>query len=212
MTSADQTAEERWYGPIPSILSPHLCIAFVNSRYEDHTGTGEVYECLEMPRWRSWFLDRAGIKVKQPLTPETFSQLRHVRAVLRDLLEERARPDPSTISWINSYLAAAPTTWQLRRTGRGARMEMTWGADWSSVIAAVLTSYAQLLESGRIDRVRRCANPHCTWLFYDESRNASRRWCDPRVCGNLQGVRAHRERSRTQSPTRGTSPSGKASS
>jgi predicted RNA-binding Zn ribbon-like protein len=174
-----------------------------NSRYEDHTGTGEVYECLEMPRWRDWFFDQAGIAVEQPLTPRALSELRRVRAILRDLLEERARPDRDALAWINAHLAASPVTWQLRRVGGDVRLEMTRPGDWSALIATVLTSYGHLLETGRLDRVRRCANPHCTWLFYDESRNASRRWCDPHVCGNLHGVRAHRERARQQSDARG---------
>lgn len=203
MTERERGTEDRWDGP--TVFSPQLCIAFVNSRYEDHTGTGEVHECLEMPRWREWFFGRAGIAVKQPLTPETLRELRSVRAGLRDLLEKRAQPDPEATSWINSYLAASPGTWRLRRVSAGVGMEMTWGENWSGVIAAVLTSYGRLLESGHVDRVRRCANPHCTWLFYDESRNASRRWCDPRVCGNLHGVRAHRERSRKQSRVTTTS-------
>jgi predicted RNA-binding Zn ribbon-like protein len=202
MSHAERATEDRWPGPIPHTLSPYLCIEFVNSRFEDHTGTGEAYDRLEMPRWREWFADRAGIAVKHPPTPESFRELLHVRAFLRSLLEERAQPDAGAVSRINRYLAASRPVWELSRVGAGFRIQMTWGTDWSAVIAAVLTSYGQLLESGHADRVRRCANPHCTWLFYDESRNASRRWCDPRVCGNLHGVRAHRERSRTQARPR----------
>ncbi|MBV8999090.1 MAG: CGNR zinc finger domain-containing protein [Solirubrobacterales bacterium] len=202
MNQAKRAAEDRRPGPIPHTLSPYLCIEFVNSRFENHTGTGEAYDRLEMPRWREWFADRAGIAVKHPPTPESFRELVHVRASLRSLLEARVQPDARAVSWINRYLAASPPVWQLSREGVGFRMQVTWGTDWGAVIAAVLTSYGQLLESGHADRVRRCANPHCTWLFYDESRNASRRWCDPHVCGNLQGVRAHRDRSRRQAHPR----------
>jgi predicted RNA-binding Zn ribbon-like protein len=40
--------------------------------------------------------------------------------------------------------------------------------------------------------VRRCANPLCRFTFLDRSRNRSRRWCDPRGCGNRIRVRRHR--------------------
>jgi predicted RNA-binding Zn ribbon-like protein len=63
---------------------------------------------------------------------------------------------------------------------------------WSAVIANVLISYGALITDGHIRRVRSCANPDCTFLFYDESRNGSRQWCDPARCGNLLAVRRHR--------------------
>ena len=199
MTGGAQLDEDGWPGPIPYTLSPYLCIEFVNSRFEDHTGTGDVYDRLQLPRWRAWFASRAGIRIERPPTPETHRDLLSVRARLRDLLESQALPDPGAISWINRYLAASTPAWQLRRTATGVQLELAWDADWQALIAAVLASYGQLLEDGRIERVRRCANPHCTWLFYDESHNASRRWCDPHRCGNLVGVRAYRERSRARS-------------
>lgn len=199
MPASNQGINHPWEGTTPYTLSPYLCIEFVNSRFENYTGTGEVYDRLEMPGWRKWFLDRAGIPLKQPPTPETFHELRHVRTTLRELLAQRARPDARAMSWINGSLAASPPVWQLRPAGAGVQMHMTWDADWTAVIAAVLTSYGRLFENGTIDRVRECANPHCTWLFYDESRNGTRRWCDPRACGNLHNVQAHRERSRVRS-------------
>lgn len=199
MPSSNHAINHRWAGAIPYTLSPYLCIDFVNSRFDNYTGTGEVYDRLEMARWRKWFLDRAGVSLKQPPTPATLNELRHVRTRLRELLKRRGRPTPQTMSWINRYLAASPAVWHLRSAGAGVEMQMTWDADWAGVIAAVLTSYGRLLENGTIDRVRECANPHCTWLFYDESRNATRRWCDPQACGNLHNVHAHRERSRDRS-------------
>jgi predicted RNA-binding Zn ribbon-like protein len=199
MPSSERRAVDRgWAGPIPSTLSPYPCIEFVNSRFESHIGTGEVYDRLEMPEWRAWFLERSGLRQPPAPTPETLTELRHVRTQLRELLQRGARPAPRTMSWINDLFAASPAVWQLRGTGAGVEMHLTRAADWSGVIAAVLQSYGELLESGGIDRVRECANPHCTWLFYDKSRNGTRRWCDPQACGNLHNVHAHRRRSRAQ--------------
>jgi predicted RNA-binding Zn ribbon-like protein len=36
-----------------------------------------------------------------------------------------------------------------------------------------------------------CAGEGCGWMFLDESRNASRRWCDSRDCGNRERVRKY---------------------
>jgi predicted RNA-binding Zn ribbon-like protein len=39
-----------------------------------------------------------------------------------------------------------------------------------------------LLFRGPLDRIRAC--PTCDWLFLDQSRNRSRKWCDMETCGN----------------------------
>lgn len=55
---------------------------------------------------------------------------------------------------------------------------------------------AHLLIGDRRDRVRECASPTCAWLFVDQSRNRSRRWCDMTDCGNRAKARRHYERQR----------------
>ena len=62
------------------------------------------------------------------------------------------------------------------------RYELSWGVD--SHIAVVVRSAVELLSSDELARVRVCAADDCDWLFVDESRNGSRRWCDMKVCGN----------------------------
>jgi predicted RNA-binding Zn ribbon-like protein len=60
----------------------------------------------------------------------------------------------------------------------------------------VAQSAAELLTSERLDRVKVCAGDGCGWMFLDESRNNSRRWCDSRDCGNRERVRRHLARKR----------------
>ncbi len=60
----------------------------------------------------------------------------------------------------------------------------------------IALSAARLLTSDRLHSVRECAADDCAWLFLDESRNHSRRWCDMRVCGNREKARLHYHRSR----------------
>ena len=45
---------------------------------------------------------------------------------------------------------------------------------------------------GSLERIRECPGQGtCGWLFLDLSKNASRRWCDMRVCGNRAKARRH---------------------
>ncbi|HKA53083.1 MAG TPA: CGNR zinc finger domain-containing protein, partial [Candidatus Binatia bacterium] len=59
------------------------------------------------------------------------------------------------------------------------------------MLAPVLWSAADLLTHAGRGRVRRCANNACLWLFVDESKAGTRRWCDMSSCGNRAKSRRH---------------------
>ncbi|MEU4603874.1 CGNR zinc finger domain-containing protein [Kribbella sp. NPDC023972] len=46
-----------------------------------------------------------------------------------------------------------------------------------------------LLTGPRAGRIKRCAG--CPWLFLDQSKNGSRRWCSMEICGTSQKVRLY---------------------
>ena len=60
-----------------------------------------------------------------------------------------------------------------------------------ALLAPVLWSAGDLLASGKLDKIRRCANPECLYLFLDESRAGKRRWCTMSSCGNRAKARRH---------------------
>ncbi len=182
---------------IPHTLSPFSCIDFVNSRFTDHTGTGEVFDRLQSAEWREWFAQRCGVIPHRPASVATIRALAQLRDVVRNLLESGRPPDNATLAQLNEVLGAADQVWELSRARRNTRLSLTWrNADWAAVMSAAVASYGELLASGRIRRVKVCANPGCTFIFFDESRNRSRRWCESAACGNLVKVRAHRARQR----------------
>ncbi len=45
-------------------------------------------------------------------------------------------------------------------------------------------------------RIRRCEGERCVLLYYDTSRNRSRRWCDMAACGNRAKSAAHYARAK----------------
>ena len=52
-----------------------------------------------------------------------------------------------------------------------------------------------LLESDRLDRIKRCpGGGDCGWLFLDSSKNATRRWCSMEGCGNRAKLRRFHKR------------------
>jgi len=62
-------------------------------------------------------------------------------------------------------------------------------------------SAADLLASERLPRVHECQGQDCGWLFLDQSRNHSRRWCDMADCGNREKARRNYARKRGAATT-----------
>lgn len=111
-------------------------------------------------------------------------------------------PDKDVLSVLNGELSGALSRlrvvyapedaygWSWDRGGDGHVPEMDWPL-WP-----VVRSAADLLTSPKLDRVKVCAGEGCGWMFLDESRNGSRRWCASGDCGNRERVRRHLVRKR----------------
>jgi predicted RNA-binding Zn ribbon-like protein len=92
------------------------------------------------------------------------------------------------------------------RTAPFARLSSTpegfaWSLDpaapsFDAALRPLAESAVELLTSPKFARLRRCGNSTCYWLFLDETKNCSRRWCEMASCGNLMKVRRHRARQR----------------
>lgn len=81
----------------------------------------------------------------------------------------------------------------------GDRFEWTWRdvADLRLPTWAAVTSAMKLLTEGDLARVKQCPGAgDCGWLFYDTSRNRSRRWCSMEGCGSRVKMRRHYARRR----------------
>jgi predicted RNA-binding Zn ribbon-like protein len=79
----------------------------------------------------------------------------------------------------------------------GANGALAW--DWEDeggsadlMLWPIARSAADVLTSPReLARVRQCPGAGCGWVFLDETKNRSRRWCDMDVCGNRAKARRH---------------------
>lgn len=89
-------------------------------------------------------------------------------------------------------LAKAPTRNRLERAGE----RYAWHVDQlrlsvPDILAPVLWSAGDLVLNAQHRRIRQCANVRCLWLFVDESKSGTRRWCDMTSCGNRAKARRH---------------------
>jgi len=84
------------------------------------------------------------------------------------------------------YLHASPAGyhWDWRAVGNPELARAYW---------PVVRAAAELLTSpALLERLGQCADPHCGWLFFDTSKNHSRKWCDINDCGNRAKQRRYR--------------------
>lgn len=74
--------------------------------------------------------------------------------------------------------------------------EWQWDADpmLERILWPMAESTASLLTSRELEKVRECEASDCSWLFLDNSRNHSRRWCTMSACGNREKARRHYRR------------------
>ncbi len=122
-------------------------------------------------------------------------------AVLRPIAGG-VRPDADALARLaaEEAEALAAATLVPARHGHEPGYEWSWDADASlqRPLREVVHSASQLLTSPTITRVKQCAG--CDYLFLDESKNRSRRWCSMQDCGTAQKasryVAARRARAR----------------
>jgi predicted RNA-binding Zn ribbon-like protein len=64
----------------------------------------------------------------------------------------------------------------------------------AAIVASVLWSAADTIARPDSARLRECANDQCLWLFLDDSKNGTRRWCSMQACGNRAKAHRHYQR------------------
>lgn len=179
-------------------MTSELCIDFVNSLYKIHS-TGSYEDRLPWPRWRQSFTARHGLLLESGLKLP-LQHLTRERGEIRRILETWSGGGGVTaadIDRLNRLLAAAPGSRAVREVdGMPALAFEPARRDWTWLLAEVAASAVELMATAAPARLKVCGNPDCTWLFYDQSHNSSRIWCDVRACGNLVKVREFRARQR----------------
>ena len=53
---------------------------------------------------------------------------------------------------------------------------------FKEILAPVIWNAGEVLTEKEHARIRHC--PSCNWIFYDNTKNSSRRWCDMNDCGS----------------------------
>ena len=85
----------------------------------------------------------------------------------------------------NKFLSQTMKSSQIIRIKDGYRWDSKGEiAKLGWILNPLIRSAADLLVSDELNRVKKCGDPACGYLFLDTSRNKSRRWCTMSDCGN----------------------------
>ena len=122
-----------------------------------------------------------------------------VREALYHIFSNRYAGTPipeADLAVLNSVVRDAMAHLQLTPAAGEFRWEWTAKGNGTNLILwSVARSAAELLTSDKASRVRECEDDRgCGYLFIDQSKNHSRRWCSMESCGNRAKARRHYSR------------------
>jgi predicted RNA-binding Zn ribbon-like protein len=189
----------------PRLLGGRLCLDFADT-IEDPRGEAVdfLHDYDDLVRWSRY----AGA-LDEPLDlaeadPDgaraVFQRALRLRAAIDATFRAIARghdPSPDDLRLLQGeYLDAAGLAVLAREDDR---FGWSWQGrrDLRAVLWPIVSSALELLTEGDLTRVRECpGTDDCGWLFYDDSRNRTRRWCSMEGCGSRAKMRRYYARSR----------------
>ena len=194
-----------------SAVRDDLCLDFANTRSWRGSAvpTERLNYVADLLRW----LERtagAGARAMRPIetwsrdqpdeAAELFAQAVTTRETIYRAFSAVAAGEPIAerdFVTLKTAIAATPARTDLSRSGG----RYAWRIDdprpsVPHLLAPVLWSAGDLLLNAERRRIRRCANDACLWLFVDESKSGTRRWCDMTACGNRAKAQRHYAKTR----------------
>ena len=175
-----------------------LCLDVLHSDWHDWRGTGKDEDRLLKPGWVEQLVVRWALPVTVPPDAHTIAALQALRSLMQRIVHtflQQQTLSEQDMAALNTYLDTDPHKMCLVRGGQHYQLQQVpLNHEWDHVLGEVALSFARLLVRDP-SRLKQCENPDCRWIYYDESANQTRRWCeDP--CANLMRVRRFRARQR----------------
>jgi hypothetical protein len=119
------------------------------------------------------------------------SEVRRWRDELRTVVEDSGKLESIANGWVDRYHIVPSIS--------GRQLRYTADSTVAGELAAIVVG---AIGDGSFSRLKAC--PDCRWVFYDNTRNGSKKWCmmnpagpQSRGCGNIAKARRHRARVRS---------------
>ncbi len=180
--------------PKHEFVAGRLALDFCNSL--SRTLRDGLWDRIPAPEGFAGWAARAGLAVDRSPSPEALARLHDLRAALTGIfvaLAEERVPQSAHLALLNAELAETRAAERLVAAADGYRLEDGTPDSIDRLRHAIVRDAAALL-TGERRRIKRCPAHECQWLFYDGSKNLSRRWCAMDDCGTRDKVRRFRAR------------------
>lgn len=176
---------------------------FVNSDYHDWRGGERSEDRLGNVSWQQDFLNRWQLEAPVPASNEEESAMRSFRDDLQSLAIRLSNGKLFTEkdqAWLNDFMMAGEVIRQIITQDQQLGVALVpIHRHWAQVMAEVAADFAVTLVEGEGKRIRSCDNPDCRWIFYDDTRSRTQKYCDDKMCGNLMKVRRFRAKRKMHS-------------
>ncbi|MFE7778854.1 CGNR zinc finger domain-containing protein [Streptomyces sp. NPDC057445] len=177
--------------PSPAVV---LIEAFTNT-IDLESGDDDVASAGELARWLAGHrLADASLR----LSADDHRAFLTLRAGIREALDAGDPVSPHRLALADAVLAEIPVLVTLNRSAWGDRPQPLVPAPGQApartALARLAIAWTEIVLTGQIQRLKRCAEHTCGWVFWDASKNHSRRWCSMRVCGNRTKSRRYAAR------------------
>jgi predicted RNA-binding Zn ribbon-like protein len=158
------------------IVGGHLALDFANT-VDDPEGKARHDHIATYAGLVNWSVRTGVISEDRREDPAATLERAHaLRQIIIDVFTDIAAGEPPS-KWteLRPYVTEAIGSAELTRDHG-----LTW-PDGDNLLGPIAYAAFELLTGSEVHRVKRCAG--CPWLFLDQSKNGSRRWCAMNDCG-----------------------------
>jgi predicted RNA-binding Zn ribbon-like protein len=196
-------------GPPPVVVPPEVDVRDELESYDDLVGWALHKQIMDS----AVGLTLLALADQNPATAASvLAQARVQRDVIYRTFWSIAHGQPPAAADLNLLMAAyTDAAAHAQLVDSGSSVAWVWPAQNQFLAGPcwpVAHSAVDLLQNGDRSRIKVCPGPgrpplSCGWLFYDTTRNGSRRWCSMADCGSAIKIQRQTDRRRA---TRRTSP------
>jgi predicted RNA-binding Zn ribbon-like protein len=172
-----------------------LCLDFAQT---GDMGWGDRYERLTRPSELQRWLSLSPLRLPRlKATGEDLRQAKQLRGAIWRVAQAVLSHTPPPAADIRRINSMARQPGLVRELDAKAK-SMRWRRPAPPAALATVAQDAIMLFGDPVQRVRlrRCGNPGCRVVFYDDSRPGLRRWCASNRCGDRIRARVYRARHR----------------
>jgi predicted RNA-binding Zn ribbon-like protein len=194
-------------------IGNYLCLDFINTQVVRGGQQIDLLDGFEaLVSWLTQAQVLGALKAEEliktwggkPESVKVFERALSFRADLREMTGQIGlgkAVSQSVMVQTNEFLRQPAGYTELERSGDG--FEKRFRADYKEplhLLRPIAESVCDLLCYAALPLIKKCGNEECVLMFYDTTKNHSRRWCSMSACGNRMKVATHYRRFRKPDP------------